>query len=142
MFSALSAAWNCSSVSILFSLLMLSTTPLNCVVAELVAELFAALDEQHLVDRVDHDLRRDLVERLAQLDVVGIALQVDLLALLAQRGDLALLEIGLGEDLAVHLHENLLDDFAAGRGDRGQDQTRRDSRLLNFINTLNTIFYL
>ena len=66
---------------------------LELLVAQLVAELLAALHDEHLVDRVDHDLRRDLVERLAQLRVVRVALQIDLLPLLAQRGDLPLLEI-------------------------------------------------
>ena len=129
MFSDLSAAWNCSSVSILFSLRMLSTTLLNCCVAQRVAELLAALHDEHLVDRVDHDLRRDLVERLAELGVVRVALQVDRLPLLAERGNLTLFEIGLGEDLAVHLHENLLDDLAARSAatasqDQGDGQQR------------------
>ena len=44
----------------------------------------------------------------------GSALEVDLLALrLAQPGDLALLEVRLGEDLAVHLHQDLLDDLGS-----------------------------
>ena len=30
--------------------------------------------------------------------------------LLPQRGDLPLLELALGDDVAVHLHEHLLDD--------------------------------
>ena len=57
-----------------------------------------------------------------------IALQVDLLTLLAQRGDLALLEVGLGEDLAVHLDENLLDDFGADAGRRDEADDREDDR--------------
>ena len=45
-----------------------------------------------------------------------VALQVDLLTLqLAQPRDLAILEVRLGEDLAVHLDEDLLDDFGARR---------------------------
>ena len=46
--------------------------------------------------------------------VVAVAFQIDLLTHLPERGDLALLEIGLGEDLAVHLDEDLLDDLGAG----------------------------
>ena len=51
-----------------------------------------------------------------------------LLAHLAERRDLAVLEVGLGEDLAVHLDEDLLDDFGArstsagGAGSEGAEQ--------------------
>ena len=45
----------------------------------------------------------------------GSRLEIDLLALLAQRRDLPRLEIGLGEDLAVHLDQHLLDDLGAQR---------------------------
>ena len=88
---------------------------LELLFAQLVAKLFPALDDDHFVDRLDHDLRRDFVERLAQLLVRGIALEVELLAFLPQRRHLALFEIALGEDFAVHLHEDLLDDFRARR---------------------------
>ena len=43
---------------------------LELLVAEVIALLLAALQEQQLVDRVDEELRRDLVERLLQLLVV------------------------------------------------------------------------
>ena len=86
-------------------------------------ELFAALRQQHFVDDVDHDLRRDLVEGLPELFVLGIVLRIDLLALLAQHGNLALLEIALGEDVAVHLDENLFEDLGAGSdGDREEQR--------------------
>ena len=83
---------------------------LNCSVAHRVAELFAALHHQHFVDGVDDHLRRDFRERLLQRRVaVGPQVRV----LLPERGDLPLLEIGLGDDLAVHLDEHLLDDVGA-----------------------------
>ena len=48
--------------------------------------------------------------------VVLQRLSVDLpLHPLADRGHLPLLELGLGDDVAVHLHEHLLDDFRAHR---------------------------
>ena len=145
MFSCLSAAWNCSSVSILFSFLMLSRMLLNCSSLERVAELLAALHEQQLVDGVDHDLRRDLVERLPQLRVGRIALQIDLLARLPQRRDLALLELGLGEDLAVHLHEDLLDDLGAApataRSARTSQRRCAERASDSWLNLCKPIFY-
>ena len=101
-------------------------------VAQGVAELLAALHDEHLVDRVHEDLRRDFVERLPELVVVRVALEVDLLALqLAQPGDLALLEVRLREDLAVHLHENLLDDFGA-RATARENQDERETQEQGF----------
>ena len=58
---------------------------LELLVAHLVAELLAALHDEHLVHGLDHDLRRHLVERLLQLLVAGVGLEVHLLALLPQR---------------------------------------------------------
>ena len=55
--SCLSAAWNASSVSSLFSFRMLLDDALELLVAERVAELLAALQEQQLVDGVDDELR-------------------------------------------------------------------------------------
>ena len=49
--------------------------------------------------------------------VVGPQVRV----LLAKRGDLPLLEIGLGDDLAVHLHQDLLDDVGLRRRDGQRD---------------------
>ena len=78
--------------------------------AHRVAELLAALHHQHLVDGVDDHGRRDFGERLLQRRVaVGTQVRV----LLAERRDLARFEIGLGDDLAVHLHQHLLDDVRA-----------------------------
>ena len=94
--------------------------------AQRVAELLPALDDDHLVDRVHHDLRGDVVERLAELHVVRVALQIDLLPLLAQHGDLALFEIALGEDLAVHLHQDLFDDFTTDGRNGREKQDRRE----------------
>ena len=81
-------------------------------------------------------LRRDLVERLAQLRVARVALQIDLLAHLPQRRDLPLLEIGLGEDLAVHLDEDLLDDLGPRDGQRPAPRQRRDERSLSFMSCM------
>ena len=103
-------------------------------VAHLEPELLAALHEEHLVDGVDDDARRDLVEHLAQRDVVLHVGGVDVRVVGAQRRHLQLLDVGLGEDLAVHLHEHLLDDLGpephhrqphreAGRPDKSQVHT-------------------
>ena len=70
-----------------------------------------ALHQQHLVDDVHQQLRRDIVEHLPQLRVGGIALGIDLLAHLAKGRNLPGFEVGLGEDLAVDFDEHLLDDF-------------------------------
>ena len=98
---------------------------LELLVAQLIAELLAALDDHHLVDRIHHDLRRDLVEHFPQLCVRGIALQIERLALLPERGDLTLLEVALGEDFAVHLDEDLLDDVGPQRRRGGQHDDER-----------------
>ena len=89
MFSCLSAAWNCSSLSILLSFLMLSRIALELLVGQPVAELVAALHDQHLVDDVDDQLRRDLVEHPAELRVRWVGRRIDLLAHLPERRDLA-----------------------------------------------------
>ena len=90
---------------------------LELLVGDLVAELLAALEQQQFVDGVHQDVGRDRRNRLLQL-LVG-----HLLRALAKRRDLAVLELGLGDDLAVHLDQDLLDDLdlAAdrGRGGRG-----------------------
>ena len=96
-------------------------------VAQRVAKLAAALHDDHLVDDVDHDLRRDFVQRLAQLLVGRIGLEIDLLPALPQHLDLPLLEIGLGEYLAVHFDENLLDDFGARRCSQRQEACERQN---------------
>ena len=86
-------------------------------VGEREAQLLAALQQQHLVDRVDEDLRRHLGERLLQLVVVLRVARVRLPCSSGADGrDLPLLELGLGEDLAVHLHEHLLDDLGGRHG--------------------------
>ena len=84
---------------------------LELLVGHLVAELLAALEQQHLVDGVHQEVGRDFRDGLLQL-LVG-----HLLRALAQRRDLARLELGLGDDLAVHLDQDLLEDLdRAGRG--------------------------
>ena len=95
---------------------------LNCSSRELVALLLAELQQQQLVDRLDEDPRRDLGEHLLQLLVVLQRLGVDVLVHpLAERGDLPGLELGLGDDVAVHLHQHLLDDLGAERdGERSE----------------------
>ena len=73
-------------------------------------------------------LRRDLVERLAELLRCSAALEIHLLTPLAQRHNLTLLEVGLREDLAVHLDENLLDDFGAHRATAGEREEADEQR--------------
>ena len=66
------------------------------------------------------------LEHPAELGVGRVALRIELLAHLAKRLHLPLLEIGLGEDLAVHFHEDLLDDLTGGgRGERETPPRRR-----------------
>jgi hypothetical protein len=52
---------------------------------------------------------------------------------LPERGNLPLLEVGLGEDVAVHLHQHLLDDFAAHRHGEDTEQygRRREKQFLH-----------
>ena len=117
MFSALSAA----ELLVRFDLVVLLDVvedAVELVVAHLVAEFAPALDEEHFVDGVDQQLGCHVVEHPAQLGVVGLG--IDDVPGLAEGGDLAVLEVGLGEDLAVHLHDDLLDDFAAKDGARGE----------------------
>ena len=90
---------------------------LELVVAHGVAQFLAALREQQFVDGVDDHLRRHLTEHLGERRV--IAAQPAHFRPLTKRGDLPLLEIGLGDDLAVHAHENLLDDVGAEGCTRG-----------------------
>src|SRR5581483_2187653 len=104
---------------------------LELIVAEPVAELLPALRQQRLVDHVHHDLRRDLVERLLELGVAGVGLRIEVLALLPQRGDLPLLEVALGEDVAVDLDQDLLEDFGARRGRDEQYRERRRKQFLH-----------
>ena len=60
-----------------------------------------------------------LAEPGVGLQIRGVDLAV--LVLLPQRLDLALCQVGLREDLAVHLHDHLLDDDGlAGCGRRGR----------------------
>ena len=96
---------------------------LELLVAQLVTELLAALDQEHLVHGAHEQTRRDLVQRLAQLGVAFFRGEVDVLPLLTQGLDLPRFEVSLGEDLAVHLHQNLLDDLGAGGGG-GQHEGR------------------
>ena len=126
MFSCLRAACSCSSFSILFCVLRLSSTLLNCSSRELVAELLAALHHQHFVDGADQQAGRDFVERFAQLGAALVGRQVDGLAFLAQRLHLPGFKIALGQDLAIHLHEHLLDDLGARDG-RGEHQAAMPS---------------
>ena len=93
-------------------------------VGEREAQLLAALQEQQFVDGVAEHLRRHLVEHLAELGVALDILELDVAVLGADGGDLALLEVGLGEDFAVHLHEDLFDDLGAERqgGGRGEGE--------------------
>ena len=91
--------------------------------AERVAQLAAALDEQQLVNGVDDDVGRDVDERLLQL---GVGARPEVRVALPQRGDLPLLELGLGDDVAVHLHQNLFEDVRAGPRRRHTDQQKGD----------------
>ena len=96
-------------------------------------QFLRALQEQQLVDRLQHDLRRDFVERLAQLRVVLQVRFGHLAVLLAERRDLTLFQVALGEDLAIHLDQDLLDDLGAHRQRQERHQRRgagRDQRLL------------
>src|SRR5262249_34603521 len=102
---------------------------LELIVAELVTELPAPLDNQHLVNDANDQLGSDFVKRLAKLSLALVALQVKLLAPLTERGDLARLEIGLREDLPIHLDQYLLDDVgASNRRRHGAEQQETDGR--------------
>ncbi len=75
-----------------------------------VQTLFAAqLDDQQLVDGVDQQLRRDLGDRLLQFLVVLERFRRDFA--IAERGNLPFFELALGDDVAVHLDQNLLQNL-------------------------------
>ena len=78
------------------------------IIRELESQLLAALGEEHLVDGAGDHSRCNLGEHLVQLGVCP-----RLVAPPADRGDLAVLEIGLGEDLAVDLDDDSLQYPAA-----------------------------
>ena len=105
---------------------MLSTTALELLVAQLVAEFRAPLHQQQLVDGVDDELRRDL--RRAPSSAPR-RFRAHRRCAGAERRDLALFELGLREDLAVHLHEDLLDDLGAQSGWRAAPTNAASARL-------------
>ena len=82
-------------------------------------ELPAALHHQQLVHGIDDHGGRDFRQRALQ---GGIAVGAEVGVALAQGRDLARLEIGLGDDLAVHLHEHLLDDLPERPRHRHRDR--------------------
>ncbi len=96
-------------------------------VAKRVAQLLPALDDEHLVHRFDQRNRRDLVERFPKLYVVWIVLEIDPLPLrFAQPRDLPVFEIGLREDLAIDLDEDLLDDFGPRNRAGAEDAEKKE----------------
>ena len=99
-------------------------------VGEGVTELLAALHDEHLVQRLDQKGGRDLIEHLSKLRVVRVALQVDLLTLhFPEPRNLPVLQVGFREDLAVHLDEDLFDDFRARRAPCDRQSDRGGRRL-------------
>jgi hypothetical protein len=101
---------------------------LELLVAQPVPPLLRQLDDQQLVDRVDQNERRDLGQHFFELFVVldrfGIDVFVDPLT---DGGDLPGLELRLRDDVAIHLHEHLLDDLGSHRH-REHDQHQECSR--------------
>ena len=85
---------------------------LELLIGDVNAFFLAKLQQQHLVDCVDENLRRDLrdhlLQRLVVLHRLGIDSRVDPAA---ERGNLLGLELGLGQDVAIDLHEDLLEHF-------------------------------
>ena len=79
-------------------------------VADGEPDLLRALHQQHFIDHGDDSLRSDLREELGELGI-GQSARVRLIRQLAERLELNAVELGLGDDLAVHLHEHLLEDF-------------------------------
>jgi hypothetical protein len=76
-----------------------------------VAELAATLDEQELVDGAENQLRRAFRNCFLQFGAVGG--NVLKLGTLPQKFDLHALEIALGDDVPVHLDQDLLDNLGA-----------------------------
>jgi len=89
---------------------------LELLFADAITQFLAALNDEHLVDNADEQHRRHVGNRFSQLFVALWRREVDLLATRADLGDLPCFEIGLGEDLAVDLHEHLLEDFRVSDG--------------------------
>jgi hypothetical protein len=99
---------------------------LELFVGHAVAALLALLHDQDLVDGVDDDLRGHLVEGLLQLGVVLEVERTGVPVLGAQRLDLALFDLALGQDVAVDLHDDLLEDLGTEpdpheHGERGDE---------------------
>jgi hypothetical protein len=93
---------------------------LERVVAHRVAELTAALHEEQPIHRLEDQVRRHLGDCLPQLRAGRR--QVRQCGPVAQLADLTLLELGLGDDVAIHLDDHLFDDLRAQRRDRRQGQ--------------------
>ena len=80
-------------------------------VADLVPQLFAALNNQHLVDNAHQQDWCHFCDGLAQLFVALRCRQIDLLLALPNFLNLSRFKVAFGEDLSVHLDEHLLQDF-------------------------------
>ena len=102
---------------------------LELLLAQLVPELLPSLHHEHFIDDGHDEIRCHLVEHLAELRIGRIALQIDLLAeLLPKGGDLTRLEVAFRENLAVYLHQNLLDHFGPGHREGAGEQQERNER--------------
>ncbi len=134
--SCLSAAWNLASSSRLFCFLMLASDRVELLVAHRPAQLAASLHQQQLVDGRQDQVGRDFRHRLAQLGAGRR--HVPQLGPVAQLGHLPLLELGLGDDVAVHLDQDLLEDLRAERRERqaGEERPRAATSNRFIWNTL------
>ena len=104
------ASWNCSFALETVFRHEVPDDLLELLVGELVAELPRPLDQQQLVDGAGDHLGRHLGEHPIEFRI-GARLE----APLAYHADLALFQLGLGDDVAVDLDQNLLEDDALRR---------------------------
>ena len=77
----------------------------------MMIEDYSGLDQQQLINGRQDQVGRHLCDGLPKLRAGRI--HVGQLGAIPQLRNLALLEIGLRQDVAIDLHEHLLDDFAA-----------------------------
>ena len=91
-------------------------------VAKRVAELLAALQDEHFVDNVDDEIGRDVIERLPQRCIGRIRFEIDLPSHLTERCDLAVFEIRLGKDCST---ERRNPDLPRGRAGLQYDTQQR-----------------
>ena len=94
-----------------------------------------ALNQEQLIDRFEDQLRRHLGDRA--LERLALGRDVRELRPGTKDGNLTLLELALGQDVAVHLDQDLLDDLRPqGNREKSQQDTTDGQHTLQHGNSL------